>query len=242
MPPSPLQLDALIPRSPSALLYVLAYLVGTAAFALMARRRGMATGGVWSLAVVALLGGLVGANLAQLLATGSPGKSVLGGVAGGYLSVFLYKRAIGLRRPTGDLFAVALMAGESVGRWGCYVGGCCFGRLAPDGVSRYPAQLFLSAACAAILAVLVAAERRRVLPENGLFFLQGALYAAARFVIEFYRTADPVALGLTAAQWGCLAALLFFGAGLYRLARRSKTAQPVAPQQAVPAAQAAGAG
>lgn len=243
MPPPLSLLVDLLPRTGASLLYALGYGTGVGAFALMARRRGLSTPGVWSLVVVGLLGGLLGANLAQYLATGAPGKSVLGGVTGGYLSVFLYKRYIGLRRPTGDLFAVGMMAGEAVGRWGCFLGGCCFGRpvaagsaawcVEAQGACRYPAQIYLSLVCAAILAVLVAVEARRALPENGLFFLQGALYAAARFVIEFYRTADPVGLGLTVAQWTCLVAVAFFGTGLWRLVARERVR--VAAPEAVPA-------
>jgi phosphatidylglycerol:prolipoprotein diacylglycerol transferase len=234
--------------TPSAWLYALGYLTGAAAFAWMARRRGLGTAGVWSVSLVGLIGGLVGANLAQLLAGGGTvGKTVIGGVAGGYLSVFAYKRFLGLRRPLGDLFAVALMAGEAVGRWGCFVGGCCYGRPVAEGhfpavfqhdAWRHPAQLYLSAACAAILAVLVALERRRALPENGLFLVQGVLYCAARFTVEFYRTASPVALGLTAAQWACVTGFVFFAARLGAMLAALRRAAPAGA--AVPAATAAG--
>src|SRR5690349_6084384 len=81
-----------VPLSASALCYGLAYAIGLVVFALMARRRRIATSGIGAVSVAGLLGGLVGANLAQWLATGSGGKSVLGGVAGGYLAVVLYKR------------------------------------------------------------------------------------------------------------------------------------------------------
>ena len=105
--------------------YALGYLTGLAAFVLMARRRQLATAGIMS---VGLIGGLAGANLAQWLFGGAAGKTVLGGIAGGYLTIILYKRYLGLRRPTGDLFAVAISAGEAVERWGCFFGGCCYGK------------------------------------------------------------------------------------------------------------------
>jgi len=176
---------------------------------------------------------LVGANVAQFVGSGGReiGKSVLGGIIGGYLSVHGYKAAIGLRRPLGDLFAFALSAGEAVGRWGCYFGGCCFGRDAgvatwwttyQHGANRYPTQVFLSLASALIFALLLVLERRRVLPENGLFFVQGLLACAARFGIEFYRTASPVMLGLTAAQWACLVGVVFFGAMLARMTNKMR--------------------
>jgi phosphatidylglycerol:prolipoprotein diacylglycerol transferase len=75
-----------------------------------------------------IAGGLIGANIAQLVATDSPGKSILGGISGGYLAVMAAKRYLGIVRPTGDLFALALAAGEAIGRWGCFLAGCCYGK------------------------------------------------------------------------------------------------------------------
>ena len=224
MPSLPLTPDflRLLPHDASGFVYGLGYLVGAAAFAAMAWRRRLWTEGVGYVCLIGLMGGLIAANITQFLAAGNAGKTVLGGVAGGYLAVHLGKRIIGLRRPTGDLFAVALVAGEAVGRWGCYFGGCCYGKPAPDlpfavfqhDALRHPAQIYLSVACAAILAVLLYVEFRRPLPENGLFYLQGVLYSAARFVVEFYREGHAAFLGLTLAQLLCLIAFAFFG---YRL-------------------------
>ena len=223
------------PFSASPVFYALGYATGVAAFAWLAKRRGLSTVGVWSVAGVGLLGGLVGANLAQLFASGGTvaGKTVLGGVAGGYIAVHFYKARIGLKRPLGDLFAFALTAGEAVGRWGCYFGGCCYGRDAgatawwtmnQHGANRYPTQIALSLASALIFVLLVVLEKRRTLPENGLFFVQGFAACAARFGIEFYRTATPVFLGLTTAQWACVAGAVFFGTMLFRLLRKEKPA------------------
>lgn len=200
----------------SGLCYAAGYLVGLLTFAWMASWRGLATSGVFSVMAVGLIGGLVGANLANWLATGAAGKTVLGGLAGGYLAVVLYKRKIGLRRPLGDLFAVALCAGEAVGRWGCYFGGCCYGRLSTlpwavwqHGALRHPTQIYLSLASLSIFILLLRVDRIG-LPENGLFYLQGFLYCLARFAIEFWRASPVSAGGLTTAQWACLAGATFF--------------------------------
>jgi phosphatidylglycerol:prolipoprotein diacylglycerol transferase len=209
----------------SSLFYALGYLTGWMAFLWMAWKRQLATVGILGVAIAALFGGLLGANLAHLLATGSPGKTVLGGIAGGYLAVALFKKYIGLRRPTGDLFAVALCAGEAVGRWGCYFGGCCYGR--PTQVAwaiwqheahRHPTQIYLALAALVILLVLLWRERRNP-PENFLFYLQGVLYCAARFGIEFFRDGHSLWNGLSMAQWACLGGILFFGIRLRGMQR-----------------------
>ena len=177
--------------------YAIAYLAAVGAFAWMAKRRGLATEGIRALAGAALVGGLIGANLAQLLIAGAIGKTILGGFAGGYLAVVLAKRHLGIRRPTGDLFAVAFCVGEALGRIGCFIGGCCYGKVAnvawaveDHGGWRHPTQLYLSLAALGTLAVLLAIEKRRALPENGLFYVQGLLFCVARLAIQPYREAS----------------------------------------------------
>jgi len=209
--------DALTRTVVAAFLYGGAYITGLALFAMMARRRGMATSGMWVLVQAGLLGGLASAGLMQVVFTGTPGKTLLGALAGGYLSVVLAKRALGIERPTGDLWAVALAGGEAVGRIGCFVGGCCFGKATTvawavhdHGAARHPTQLYLSAAALLTLGVLLVLDRYR-LPQNALFYVQGTLLCAFRFVIEFYRDGSPHAGTLTFAQWACLAGILFFG-------------------------------
>jgi phosphatidylglycerol:prolipoprotein diacylglycerol transferase len=211
--------------------YTLAYAFGLALFAWMARRRGLATTGIRFVVIAAVAGGLAGAVIGQLLAGDGNGKTLLGGIAGGFLAVVVAKRSIGLTRPTGDLFAVALAGGEAVGRWGCFLGGCCYGKIATvawavedHGALRHPTQLYSSVAAAVTLALLVVLERRGTLPENGLFYLQGALLCAARFTIEFYREPGLIAGPFTVAQWACAIGFAFFALRLWTLLRRPRMA------------------
>ena len=207
----------------SAMLYAAGYLTGLAAFLLMAWKRRLLTWGVVSLLGVGLVGGLASANLVQWLVSGDVGKTVLGGIAGGYLCVVLYKRYLGIRRPLGDLFAVAISAGEAVGRWGCFAAGCCYGRPsdAPWAVwqheaYRHPGQAYLSLANLAILIILLVLERKHP-PENTLFYSQGMLYCGSRFCIEFYRDTPILISGLSLAQWACAAGFVFFAIKMHRL-------------------------
>lgn len=208
--------------------YALGYLTGLAAFVWMARRRRLATTGIMAVMGAGLIGGLVGANLTQWAFGGVAGKTVIGGIAGGYLTVIVYKRYLGIRRSTGDLFAVAVSAGEAVGRWGCFFGGCCYGKacavpwaVLQHGAYRHPTQVYLSGANALILVILWRLDARHP-PENTLFYTQGALYCTARFVIEFFRETPPPFWGLTLAQWACLAGFAFFAVHLTRLIRPSR--------------------
>jgi phosphatidylglycerol:prolipoprotein diacylglycerol transferase len=196
--------------------YTVAYAVGVGLFALMARRRDFETKAVRAVAGAALLGGLVGASFVQLLVSGEPGKSLLGGIACGWLATIWAKRAMGVRRPLGDAFAFALAGGEAIGRLGCFFAGCCYGKLAnvpwaveDHGAFRHPTQLYSALAALATLAVIAWLERRGALPANGIFYVQGALLCAFRFAIEFYRDVPEYGL-LTLAQYACVAGFVYF--------------------------------
>jgi prolipoprotein diacylglyceryltransferase len=81
------------------------------------------------------------------------GKTIVGALAGGLISVELIKRYIGLRQSTGDLYAIPLALGIAIGRIGCFLTGLSdntygtpttlpwainFG----DGIPRHPTQLY----------------------------------------------------------------------------------------------------
>lgn len=222
----------------SSAFYGAAYLTGIAAFLLMARRRRLLTDGVLTIMAAGLLGGLACAGLGQWLVIHTPGKSVIAGLAGGYLSVHIAKRMLGIRRPLGDLFAVALAAGETVGRWGCFFAGCCYGRpcdlpwaVWQHGAFRHPAQIYSSLTSLLVLGALIAFERRRP-PENSLFCLQGLLFCGARFALEFVREGPHNLAGLTAAQWACLVGAAFFGHQFRRLQNVNRSTDELEPAPA----------
>jgi phosphatidylglycerol:prolipoprotein diacylglycerol transferase len=208
----------------AAPIYGLAYVAGAAVFWWMARRRGMATHDMACILAAGLIGGLAVANLAQLVATGLPGKSVEGGILGGWLGVVWAKRRLGVAQPTGDLFALAVPAGETIGRIACFIGGCCSGKIAATawavhdhGAWRHPAQLYLSAGAAVSFAVLLYVERRLKLPPNALFYAGGLLFCIDRFTVEFFRDVAAVTAGMTIAQLGCCAGAVVFGWKLFTL-------------------------
>jgi phosphatidylglycerol---prolipoprotein diacylglyceryl transferase len=116
---------------------------------------------------------------------------------------------------------VALPLGHAIGRLGCLMAGCCYGRhttmpwgLAMDGdPSRHPTQIY-----EAILNALIAFTVARVaLPRTrdgrwkpgSAFLLYIALYAVARFVVEIYRGDDRGEFwhGLSPSQLVAIAAL-----------------------------------
>ena len=81
------------------------------------------------------------------------GKTIVGALIFGLISVELIKRYIGVRQSTGDLYAIPLALGIAIGRIGCFLTGLSdntygtptnlpwainFG----DGIPRHPTQLY----------------------------------------------------------------------------------------------------
>ncbi|MCX5661004.1 MAG: prolipoprotein diacylglyceryl transferase [Planctomycetota bacterium] len=193
-----------------------------------------------------LLGALLGAKLVYLLAElplhrGEPdfwmqalvGRTVTGGLLGGYVGVELAKRLIGHTRPTGDLFAVIVPMGLVFGRIGCFISGCCLGQRCQaawytvrdaDGCPRWPASL-AEGGFNLLAAGLLALLWRRGWMRHQLFHLYLIAYGLFRFGNEFLRddprlwpaSASPVVAALTSYH---LVALVIVAFGAWRFAAR----------------------
>lgn len=115
-----------------------------------------------------------------------------------------------------DVFAPGIALGHSFGRLGCFLAGCCYGRLcdvnawyavvfpahqgslAPPGVPLYPTQLMESAGEFLLFLFLVWKTRRKSF-DGQIILLYVILYSLMRFAIEFYR-GDPER-GYVIPQW-----------------------------------------
>lgn len=142
------------------------------------------------------------------------GGLILAAISG---AVFLriYKMPI---LKTADLIMPYVALGQAIGRIGCFLNGCCYGRptTLPIGVifneasgRALPTQLFESAAMFIVYLIL----RRRV-PSNGrTFLLYLILYSVFRFFNEFIRGDNmPVIMGLTFSQ--CISIAIFTSAAI----------------------------
>jgi phosphatidylglycerol:prolipoprotein diacylglycerol transferase len=114
-----------------------------------------------------LIGGFVGAKLSFIISEwavwrDSPwllvqllyGKSILGGLLGGWAGVEIAKQMSGLSQRTGDEFARIIPVGIGLGRLSCLAHGCCLGRASGElpwpglerilesiGLQRWPAPV-----------------------------------------------------------------------------------------------------
>jgi len=180
-----------------------------------------------------------------------------GGFVGAAAALVLYARRHGESVwSVFDLVVTAVPLAHALGRIGCFLNGCCYGALYdgplavrfPSGslpwwhhlreqlITRYDAfsrpvhaaQLYAVAANLVIYVVLVGVYRRR--PGAGVTAsLYLVLYAAARFLLEFVRGDQRIALGvpLDAAQ---IMSLVAGAVGAVLLVLRLRAARPLASE------------
>ena len=198
-----------------------AYLLGLQLALIRARRRGLDPQRVMDLGIWIIVSALVGAKLLLLAVdfrqfSARPGELFgllrsggvfYGGLIAGVTVALWYIRRHRLPLwTTTDVFAPGIALGHIIGRLGCLMAGCCFGRPTsvpwaitfhdpaaaanvgtPLGVPLHPTQLYEAGAEALILVVLLALERRgRPFPGRA-FWTYMLLYGVSRFAIEFFR-------------------------------------------------------
>ncbi len=204
---------------------------------------------LWGVVAGALVGGAVLSRLGTWAQHFSPGanagmaqqwlygsRSILSGLVGAYLGALIAKRITGLRISTGDLFVAPVALAMAIGRVGCLLTelpGTPTG--VPWGVTLTPAEaasvphavagvpLHPSFAYEIVfhLVAFVLLLRLQGRYATGALFAGYLLaYAAFRFLVEFVRGNEIVALGLTRPQWFLLACAPFAVFAAVRRARR----------------------
>lgn len=179
------------------------------------KRKGLDADFIFYLGIVSLIMGFVCAKLLfvildfktiinspqPLQALAGTGFIVYGGIIGGVLTAMVYcriKKAPFLRYF--DLAAPSISIAQGFGRIGCLLAGCCYGRetdsplgiifhnsdFAPNGVRLIPTQILSSAGdfLITIILLLFARKERAAGRVGGLYII---LYAAGRFIIEYFR-------------------------------------------------------
>ena len=149
-------------------------------------------------------------------------KSLLGGLVFGFAGLIGGRFLLGLKQNITDAFAFSLPAGIAVQKIGCFLTGCCFGKVCSvpwavqypantlphyhqfndhlltfsDGLSLpvHPVQLYELAGLIVCMAILLHA-RSRIKRPGSLFLLSLVLIFAARFISEFFRDVHAHTIG-----------------------------------------------
>ena len=152
------------------------------------------------------------------------GKTIVGGLLGGWAGVEVAKRVLGIRVSTGDAFVFPLAFGMSVGRVGCFLTGLsdhtCGDRChLPWAVDfgdgpRHPAQLY-DIAFLWLLAFALWVRMRWPYENGRLFRLYVIGYGLYRFSVEFIKPTGPKYAGLSAIQIASLGGAIVAARCLY---------------------------
>ena len=134
--------------------------------------------------------------------------------------LFIKKHKMDLFRSL-DLLAPFIALGQAIGRIGCLLNGCCFGRESEFGLYfkvfnqiLIPTQLYSSLLLLLIFISLRFKQDRKHLPGE-IFCSYLFLYSLKRFFIEFLRNDSPrMFYGLTLFQILCLA-MFFLSLGMF---------------------------
>lgn len=199
----------------------------------------------WNIVIAAVAGAAIGSKLLycfenpQLTAHNWTnigyilgGKTMVGALLGGTIGVEIVKLRTGVRRRTGDLFAIPMAIGIAIGRIGCFLAGkqddtygiptsLPWGLDLGDGIRRHPVQLYEVLAML-LLAFLLSKVRRPRFAEGDRFRLFVLSYYSWRLAVDFLKPGVRFQ-GLTILQWTCAAALLWYSKDLWRIARSFST-------------------
>ncbi|NSW76340.1 MAG: prolipoprotein diacylglyceryl transferase [Candidatus Atribacteria bacterium] len=209
----------------------LAFLIGVAWALYHSSRYGVSKEAVMEVASLCVIGAVVGSRLAYVIlhwdyygknlwkvfAVREGGLTFYGGIAGALLLAIPYivKRKYSLVAFF-DLFAPPIALGYAIARIGCFLNGCCYGRVCeysffPLGVKfphlsgfRYPTQIYSLGYSLVIFFILLWLSRKPHFP-GALFLDYLWLYGVARFFMEYFRE-EPFVIGrfLTVGQLACV--------------------------------------
>jgi len=235
-----------------------AYLAGLQLAVMRARRAGLDSAKIMDLGIYLIIAALVGAKLMlvvvdfdyfrdhprELLSLVRVGGVFYGGLIAALVAgLFLVRR---YRLPVwgaADMYAPGVALGHIIGRFGCFLAGCCYGKPTdlpwgvtftspiaaasgtPLGIPLHPTQLYDAGAEALILIVLLVMERRGKPYPGRTWWLYMLLYAIARFIVEIFRDDNRgVILGVSTSQFVSLLLAPVAVIMLLRLKRARQTA------------------
>ena len=223
---------------------VLAFFVGSSLCAAQARREKLDPDLIFNLLFTIFISGVIGcrvfyvllnfyfylSNPLEIIMLQHGGMAWFGGLIFGTIAGFLFvKRNKMDFLKTADLVVPFVALGQSIGRIGCFLNGCCFGREASVGIYSpvfdkvlIPTQLYSSLLLLLIFLLLRTMQNTKHLPGlilyTYLFF-----YSLKRLLMEFLRNDSPrIIFGLTLFQLLSLTVFVFSALRIVRMVEKAK--------------------
>jgi phosphatidylglycerol:prolipoprotein diacylglycerol transferase len=210
---------------------LLGLIVGLAYYFYLAKKeKQISEKGIY-IVLAALIGGVIGAKLPYIIyffpeiIKNYPniypflsGRTIIGGLIGGFLGVLLIKYFLKIKGKKGNLFVPAICLGVAIGRIGCFLAGCCYGDSTNlpfgvnfgDNVLRHPIQIYESLFMIVLFIYSTIRLKNKDLRPGRLFSEFIIAYFSFRFFIGFIRAEPVFFLGLDFFQIISLLAVIFF--------------------------------
>jgi phosphatidylglycerol:prolipoprotein diacylglycerol transferase len=241
------------------LMLAIAFLLGTWLGMREARRLGFDEDKLVNVILVVLISSVLGARAlyvmehiqefrrewGSVLALWQGGLTLYGGIVAGTVAGLVSARHFGLPMWTvADALAPSLALGTAIGRIGCFLNGCCYGKpthlpwavhfpadsfagLEFGNAAVHPSQLYFALAGFGLFALVWSLRRRFGVPGT-LFWTFIVLFALVRIPLDMTRSYEPEStllrlgtLEITESQLASLALALFGTLMILRLRRAS---------------------
>lgn len=218
------------------LMLAIAFLVSSTLAVFQAKKQNINPDIIFNFCFIVFVSGIIGARILyiieninyylkeplEIIMLQRGGLSWFGGLFLGFLFgiVYLKKRKLSSYRIL-DLMSPFVALGQAIGRVGCLLNGCCFGRIAKFGIYfpahnlvLIPTQIYSSLALVFIF-VFLRFLQDRPHKEGEIFFAYLLFYSIKRFFIEFWRADNEIILfGLTLFQ---LISIVIFCLAVWKL-------------------------
>lgn len=148
-------------------------------------------------------------------------NTIVGGLAGGLISVEAMKKIIGKKESTGDRMVYPLIVAMFIGRIGCFFTGVyeetyglpthsIFGMDLGDHIPRHPVALYEMVFLATLFVLLKYFQRNFSYKSGVLFQIFMLLYFSFRFFLDFIKPKYNIILGLSTIQLVCFFIIIYY--------------------------------
>ena len=222
---------------------ILALITGLLIYMIQLRMDGIRNSNAIYIAIFAILFGTIGSKLpivimywdeinnsAHPLDILYSGRTIVGGLVGGFLGTFLAKKLFNIKERMGNQLAIPVAFAMAVGRLGCLFRGCCYGIQAKffwgidfgDSIYRHPTQIYEIIFDVLLGIYLIYRKKKGVLPGQ-LFKIFLNSYLVFRFLLEFIRVEKVSFIGFTDFQLLCAVSVAYINReGIKKLLIRKK--------------------
>lgn len=207
----------------------LALLTGISIYVWQLKKDGIKSSNAFYIALFGIVGGTIGAKLplifmywnesnssANSLNAVLQGRTIVGGLIGGSISILIAKRLFNIKERMGNQLAIPIVVAMAIGRVGCVLRGCCYGKETHlawgidfgDHILRHPTQIY-EIIFDIVMVIYLSIRKRKGVKPGQLYSIFLNWYLSFRFLLEFIRVEKISFIFLTDFQILCIVGLLF---------------------------------